>query len=129
MAGDDAPAHALVQGAGNDAADVAPVVVAVAAQGLVQQGLHLGVHLRHVKHAPALEQLGHGGVGEVAAVLNARMATSVTLRERAAVTLFFDDLELVELGVVPVPQWRPRSELEAKSPAYMWGGVGRKTRA
>jgi hypothetical protein len=57
------------------------------------------------------------------------MATSVTLRERAAVTRFFDDLELVELGVVLVPQWVPRSELEAKSPAYMWGGVGRKTRA
>jgi hypothetical protein len=28
--------------------------------------------------------------------------------------------------VVAVPQWRPDSELEAKTPAAMWGGVGRK---
>ena len=61
--------------------------------------------------------------------VNARMATPVTLRERGQVDRFFDGLELVEPGVVAVPQWRPGSEFEAKSPAYVWGGVGQKTRA
>jgi hypothetical protein len=61
--------------------------------------------------------------------VNARMATPVTLRERGQVDRFFDGLELVEPGVVPVPRWRPGSELEAKSPAYVWGGVARKTLA
>jgi hypothetical protein len=28
--------------------------------------------------------------------------------------------------MVPVPQWRPASDLEAASPTVMWGGVGRK---
>ncbi|MGP8001983.1 MAG: SAM-dependent methyltransferase [Streptosporangiaceae bacterium] len=39
---------------------------------------------------------------------------------------FFDGLEMVEPGLVRVPQWRPASELEARSPAGLWGGVGRK---
>jgi hypothetical protein len=47
-------------------------------------------------------------------------------RNQAEVTRLFDGLELVEPGVVPAPQWRPDTELEAASPAAMWGGVGRK---
>jgi hypothetical protein len=39
---------------------------------------------------------------------------------------FFDGLELVEPGLVPVPRWRPASDLEASSPTVMWGGIGRK---
>lgn len=30
------------------------------------------------------------------------------------------------LPAVPVPQWRPASDLESASPTVMWGGVGRK---
>jgi hypothetical protein len=25
-----------------------------------------------------------------------------------------------------VPEWRPRSEIEAKTPSNLWGGVARK---
>jgi S-adenosyl methyltransferase len=39
---------------------------------------------------------------------------------------FFDGLELVEPGLVPVQQWRPASELEARAKSAIWGGVGRK---
>src|SRR6201996_9646698 len=46
-------------------------------------------------------------------------------RTHAEVTRFFDGLELVEPGVVPVPQWRPASELEASAKSTMWGGVAR----
>ena len=64
--------------------------------------------------------------GELAKRLNQTMAEKVTLRDRAQVARFFDGLELVEPGLVRVPEWRPGSELEARSPAGLWGGVGRK---
>jgi hypothetical protein len=53
-------------------------------------------------------------------------AAQGTFRPRAQVARFFDGLELLEPGVVRVPEWRPRSELEAASPCTLWGGVARK---
>jgi hypothetical protein len=47
-------------------------------------------------------------------------------RSHAEVARFFDGLDLVEPGLVPVQQWRPASELEAAARSAMWGGVGRK---
>jgi len=47
-------------------------------------------------------------------------------RTHAEVTRFFAGLELVEPGVVLVPDWRPSSGLEAKAKSTMWGGVARK---
>jgi hypothetical protein len=64
--------------------------------------------------------------GQLAERLNQTMAEKVTMRDRAQVARFFDGLELVEPGLVRVPEWRPASELEARSPAGLWGGVGRK---
>jgi S-adenosyl methyltransferase len=64
--------------------------------------------------------------GELADRLNQTMAEKVTMRDRAQVGRFFDGLELVEPGLVRVPEWRPSSEFEASSPAGLWGGVGRK---
>lgn len=65
-------------------------------------------------------------MGEMAQRLNKLMAEKVTFRDQAEVTRFFDGLELVEPGMVRVQQWRPDTEAEAKSPAALWGGVGRK---
>jgi SAM-dependent methyltransferase len=64
--------------------------------------------------------------GELARRLNQTMAEKVTLRDHAQVARFFDGLDLVEPGLVRVPEWRPASESEAASPAGLWGGVGRK---
>jgi hypothetical protein len=64
--------------------------------------------------------------GELARRLNQTMAEKVTMRDRAQVARFFDGLEMVEPGLVRVPEWRPASEAEAHSPAGLWGGVGRK---
>jgi hypothetical protein len=64
--------------------------------------------------------------GELARRLNRTMAEGVTLRDHAQVTRFFTGLELVEPGLVRVPEWRPTSDVEASSPAGLWGGVGRK---
>jgi S-adenosyl methyltransferase len=66
-------------------------------------------------------------MAEIAARMNGLVAEKVTFRTRAEVLRFFDGLELVEPGVVPVPQWRPASDLEAASPTVMWCGVGRKS--
>jgi S-adenosyl methyltransferase len=63
--------------------------------------------------------------GQLAERLNRTMAEKVTMRDRAQVARFFDGLEMVEPGLVRVPQWRPASELEARSPAGLWGGMGR----
>jgi S-adenosyl methyltransferase len=49
-----------------------------------------------------------------------------TYRTHEEVLRFFAGLELAEPGLVRVPEWRPTSELEAKTPAVLWGGVGRK---
>jgi S-adenosyl methyltransferase len=47
-------------------------------------------------------------------------------RPRDLIARFFDGLELVQPGVVKVTQWHPRSGLEARGPASLWGGVARK---
>ena len=47
-------------------------------------------------------------------------------RPRDVVARFFADVDLVEPGVVKVTEWRARSELEAKSPTTLCGGVWRK---
>jgi len=57
---------------------------------------------------------------------NAQASETATFRSRAEVLGFFEGLDLVEPGLVPVPEWRPRSEIEAKTPSNLWGGVARK---
>jgi hypothetical protein len=66
-------------------------------------------------------------MAEIADRMNELIAEKVTFRTQAEVLRFFAGLELVEPGLVPVPQWRPASDLEAASPTVMWGGVGRKS--
>ena len=58
--------------------------------------------------------------------LNESTAEKTTLRDRAGVTRLFAGLELVEPGVIRAAEWRPDSDLEAASPAALWGGVARK---
>jgi S-adenosyl methyltransferase len=65
-------------------------------------------------------------MAEIADRMNETVAEKVTFRTQAEVLRFFDGLELVEPGLVPVPRWRPASDLEASSPTVMWGGIGRK---
>jgi len=63
---------------------------------------------------------------EAARGYNAQAAEPATFRSRAEVAALFEGLDLVEPGVVRAPEWRPRSEIEAKSPSNLWGGVARK---
>ena len=54
------------------------------------------------------------------------MHEKLTVRDREEVASFFTGLEMVEPGLVPITQWRPASETEAKMPTALWGGVARK---
>jgi SAM-dependent methyltransferase len=65
-----------------------------------------------------------GRVTEGTARLNQRMGpTRLTLRSRPEFKRFFDHLEMVEPGIVPLPEWRaPGSEY----PIPCYAGMGRK---
>ena len=63
---------------------------------------------------------------KIAESMNELVAEKVTFRSQAEVSRFFDGLELVDPGLVPVPRWRPASPAEEASPTVLWGGVGRK---
>jgi S-adenosyl methyltransferase len=65
-------------------------------------------------------------VAEMAKRVNARLgSTRGTMRDQAAITRFFDDLELVEPGVVQPPHWRPAGPVPEAEIA-VWCGVARK---
>jgi hypothetical protein len=68
-----------------------------------------------------------GRVTEGTARLNQRMGpTQLTLRTRSDVERFFDGLEMVEPGVVPLPEWHgPGSEY----PIPCYAGMGRSLSA
>jgi hypothetical protein len=58
---------------------------------------------------------------------NEMAATPVWLRDRAAVTSWFDGLELIEPGVVELDQWRPaEGDPRGDGVLPMYGAVGRK---
>ena len=62
---------------------------------------------------------------------NERAAEQATPRDHAGVSRFFDGLELIDPGVVPIPQWRPGAAsdtAEGTASIAMWGGVARKPR-
>src|ERR1700722_322825 len=58
--------------------------------------------------------------------LNQRMAQRAKPRSKAEVTAFFDQLDLVQPGVIRCPEWRPDRPRDAAGKSTMWGGVARK---
>jgi hypothetical protein len=67
-------------------------------------------------------------MGEVLRNWNASGATPVALRRRDEFASFFDNLELLDPGVVPLPQWRPDPDTQYTDRADLqfYGAVGRK---
>jgi SAM-dependent methyltransferase len=62
-------------------------------------------------------------------VYNRGASTQITLRSRGEILRFFDGFELVDPGLVHIPQWRPDSPADVPAdPGSFWGlaGVGRK---
>jgi hypothetical protein len=54
------------------------------------------------------------------------MAQQTVPRTRDQVASFFAGLDLVEPGLVRVPDWRPALAIDAATPAQMWAGVAIK---
>ena len=79
-----------------------------------------------ISHPPSDMQRLAPGLAEALAKLSQTMVQRVTPRSREQVTRFFDGVDLIEPGVVPIQQWRPDSDAEATARAGMWGAVGRK---
>jgi hypothetical protein len=62
-------------------------------------------------------------------VYNRSVATQVHTRSRGEIKRFFDGFDLVDPGLVYIPQWRPESASDVpRDPTKLWGlvGVGRK---
>jgi S-adenosyl methyltransferase len=58
--------------------------------------------------------------------LNELMAQQAVPRTHREVAAFFAGLDLVEPGLVRIPQWRPASVSDTAVRAQMWGAIGRK---
>ncbi|MEU6357729.1 SAM-dependent methyltransferase [Streptomyces sp. NPDC047072] len=83
-----------------------------------------GSHL--VLSHPAAD-IGTEAVAASMKVYNERAAqhAGATPRTHAEVTRFFEGTELLEPGVVQLPEWRPEDDTVAPGPLPMWCGVGR----
>jgi len=66
-------------------------------------------------------------MAEMTRRVNRRLAgPPAIMRDRAAVTRFFDGLELLEPGVVQPQQWRPEADAPGPAQVTAWCGVARK---
>jgi hypothetical protein len=66
-------------------------------------------------------------MAEMTRRVNERMrGPQATMRDRAAITRFFDGLELLEPGVVQPQQWRPEPGALSPPQVTAWCGVARK---
>ncbi len=66
-------------------------------------------------------------MAEMTRRVNQRMGgRQATMRDRAAITRFFDGLELLEPGVVQPQQWRPEPGTSCPPQVTAWCGVARK---
>jgi hypothetical protein len=66
-------------------------------------------------------------MAEMTRRVNERMSgPRATMRDRAAITRFFDGLDLLEPGVVQPQQWRPDPSVIGPDQVTAWCGVARK---
>jgi len=79
----------------------------------------------YVALSHAANDIDAAQMAEMVRRLNESTAEKTTLRDRPGVTRLFDGLDLVEPGVIRAAEWRPDTDLEAASPAALWGGVAR----
>jgi hypothetical protein len=79
-----------------------------------------------ISHVASDLQRQSPGVNEAAANLTRMMPQSVTPRSQHQIARFFDGLDLLDPGIVPVQDWRPDNAAEAATRSAMRGGAGRK---
>jgi SAM-dependent methyltransferase len=67
---------------------------------------------------------GKPGVAQAAEkVYDRGVAAPLRMRSRAEILPFFDGWELVEPGLVVLPEWRPDADAEPADPGKFWGGL------
>jgi hypothetical protein len=96
------------------------------ASAIMQRLIAACVPGSYVALSHAASDIDAAQMAEMVRRLNESTAEKTTLRDRAGVTRLFDGLELIEPGVIRAAEWRPDTDLEAASPAALWGGVARK---
>ena len=77
-----------------------------------------------ISHAAA--DIGNGDMASMTSRLKELMAQQSTPRDRAQVGWLFEGLDLVEPGLVRVPEWRPAMAIDATAAAQMWAEVALK---
>ncbi|MFI0372663.1 SAM-dependent methyltransferase [Actinomadura sp. 1N219] len=74
---------------------------------------------------PGIDQLPEQMAAAEKALTKA-MGFRVTFRTHEGVSRFFDGLDLLTPGVVPVQDWRPDPDAQPSATTGMWGAVARK---
>ena len=77
-----------------------------------------------ISHVPS--DINAAAMKTVRARLNRLLTQRSTYRSHEQVTRFFDGLDLVPPGVVPIQEWNPGTAEEAGAAAAMWGGAALK---
>jgi hypothetical protein len=93
---------------------------------LVSQLVNNVVPGSYVVISHAASDIDTGAMISMANRLNELMAQQVVPRTHREVAAFFAGLDLLEPGLVRIPEWRPASSSESAVRAQMWGAVGRK---
>jgi hypothetical protein len=93
---------------------------------LVSQLVHAVVPGSYVVISHVASDIDTGAMISMANRLNELMAQQAVPRTHREVAAFFAGLDLLEPGLVRVPEWRPASVSDSAVRAQMWGAVGRK---
>jgi hypothetical protein len=93
---------------------------------LVSQLINAVVPGSYVVISHAASDIDSGAMISMANRLNELMAQQSVPRTHREVAAFFAGLDLLEPGLVRVPEWRPASVADSAVRAQMWGAVARK---
>src|SRR5579863_3028409 len=93
---------------------------------LVSQLVNAVVPGSYVVISHAASDIDTGAMISMTNRLNELMAQQSVPRTHREVAAFFAGLNLVEPGLVRIPEWRPASVSDTAVRAQMWGAIGRK---
>jgi hypothetical protein len=93
---------------------------------LVSQLVNAVVPGSYVVISHAASDIDTGAMISMANRLSELMAQPAVPRTHREVAAFFAGLDLLEPGLVRIPEWRPASVSESAVRAQMWGAIGRK---
>jgi hypothetical protein len=93
---------------------------------LVGQLVDAAVPGSYVVISHAASDLDTGAMISMTNRLNELMTQQAVPRTHREVAAFFAGLDLVEPGLVRIPEWRPASVSDTAVRAQMWGAIGRK---